>query len=218
MRCEARIALPAISARKAAATSIWPRWPRSAWMRGSNGVSEPRAASVDSAPVTSAAWNTRSISNRPAKRQRGRELRAVEQRQPFLGAEHDRREAGARQRRRRRACARRQARTSPTPIIAAVMWASGARSPDAPTEPWHGTTGITLARQHGFEHVEASRSRTPEAPRPRLASFSAIISRTVARAHRLADARGVREHDVALERREVGGRRCARWPACRSRC
>ena len=36
------------------ATSIWPRWPRSAWMRGSNGVSEPRAASVDSAPVTSA--------------------------------------------------------------------------------------------------------------------------------------------------------------------
>ena len=41
MRCEARIALPAISARKAAATSIWPRWPRSAWMRASNGVSEP---------------------------------------------------------------------------------------------------------------------------------------------------------------------------------
>ena len=24
-----------------------------------------------------------------------------------------------------------------------VMWASGARSPLAPTEPWHGTTGVT---------------------------------------------------------------------------
>ena len=41
-------------ARSAAAVSIWPRWPRSAWMRGSNGASEPLAASVDSAPVTSA--------------------------------------------------------------------------------------------------------------------------------------------------------------------
>ena len=48
------------------AVSIWPRWRRSAWMRGSNGVSEPLAASVDSAPVTSAARNSRSASNRPA--------------------------------------------------------------------------------------------------------------------------------------------------------
>ena len=36
------------------------------WMRGSNGASEPRAASVDSAPVTSADWNSVSVSNRAA--------------------------------------------------------------------------------------------------------------------------------------------------------
>ena len=39
-------------------TSIWPLCRRSAWMRGSKGVSEPLAASVDSAPVTSADWNS----------------------------------------------------------------------------------------------------------------------------------------------------------------
>jgi hypothetical protein len=35
-------------------------------MRASNGVSEPLAASVDSAPVTSAARNTHSMANRLA--------------------------------------------------------------------------------------------------------------------------------------------------------
>src|SRR3546814_8694226 len=35
-------------------------------MRGSNGVSDPLAASVDSAPVTSAAVNSVSAANRPA--------------------------------------------------------------------------------------------------------------------------------------------------------
>ena len=40
------------------ATSICPGWPRSAWMRGSNGPSLPRAASTVSAPTTSAASST----------------------------------------------------------------------------------------------------------------------------------------------------------------
>ena len=45
--------------------------------------------------------------------------------------------------------------------------------------------------------------RTPEAPWPRLASLSAIISRTFAVLHRLADAGGVRQHDVTLQRDQV---------------
>ncbi|MNV36001.1 hypothetical protein D3C71_1274640 [compost metagenome] len=65
-RCDSRIAEPCIRVRSVAAVAIWPRWPRMAWMRGSNGVSEPLAASTDSAPVTSAAWNTVVISNSPA--------------------------------------------------------------------------------------------------------------------------------------------------------
>ncbi len=67
---------------------------RSAWMRGSNGVSDPLAASVESAPVTSAGWNSALGLEQPGQRIGGRELRAVEQRQAFLGAERQRREAG----------------------------------------------------------------------------------------------------------------------------
>ena len=59
------------------------------------------------------------------------------------------------------------------------MWASGARSPDAPTEPWLGITGI-MSRASMASSMSTVCGRTPEAPWPRLASFSAIISRTVA--------------------------------------
>ena len=55
-------------------------------MRASNGVSEPRAASVESAPVISADWNMRSIANSRIERLRRGELRAVEQRKTFLRA------------------------------------------------------------------------------------------------------------------------------------
>ena len=37
----ARISLPSSRPRSTAATSIWPGWPRAAWMRGSNGASVP---------------------------------------------------------------------------------------------------------------------------------------------------------------------------------
>ena len=95
-------------------------------------------------------------------------------------------------------------KASPTPIIAAVMWASGARSPDAPTEPCAGTTGMTpfasmasssasVAGPHaGGALREAGELQRHHQPHDR-------------HGHRLADAGGVREHDVALERREIGG-------------
>jgi hypothetical protein len=58
------------------------------------------------------------------------------------------------------------------------MWASGARSPDAPTEPWHGTTGVRpLASIASISRTVAS--CTPDAPCARLASLSAIISRAI---------------------------------------
>ena len=71
---------------------IWPGWPRSSWMRGSNGVSLPMAASTAMAPATTAAAKRFSAAKRPMQRQRGRDLRAVEQRQSFLGAEREGRE------------------------------------------------------------------------------------------------------------------------------
>ena len=69
-------------------------------------------------------------------------------------------------------------RISPAPIIAAAMCASGARSPDAPTEPWAGTTGIR-SRSSMASSMATVSGRTPEAPCARLASLRAIISRTI---------------------------------------
>ena len=140
--------------------------------------------------------------DREQRRQRlgGGELRAVEQREPFLRAEHERREAGARQRRVGRHALAGEVRPRRSPSIAAAMCASGARSPEAPTEPWLGITGMTPRASIASQHARASPAARRRRRAPRLASFSAIISRTVAGAHRLADAGRVREHDVALQR------------------
>ncbi len=69
---------------------------------------------------------------------------------------------------------------SPAPIITAAMWASGARSPEAPTEPCAGTTGVTPCASMPSRSATTSH-RTPDAPRPSDRSFSAIISRTTPR-------------------------------------
>ena len=108
----------------------------------------------------------------------GRELRAVEQRKPLFGPKHDRRKPGFGERR-AAGMTRSPRRASPTPIIAAAICASGARSPEAPTEPCAGTTGVTPAREHGLDESSVS-GCTPEAPWARLPSFSAIMSRVVA--------------------------------------
>ena len=63
---------------------------------------------------------------------------------------------------------------SPSPMSTADMCASGARSPDAPTEPCCGTTGITPRIGISCRSLISSQ-RTPEAPRPNETSFNAII-------------------------------------------
>ena len=87
------MALPAISARNAAATSIWPRWRRKRMdarierrIRAARGVGRQRAGDERRAPQ-------RLGLEQAGERVGGGELRAVEQRQPFLRRERDRREA-----------------------------------------------------------------------------------------------------------------------------
>ena len=70
---------------------------RRRWMRASKGASEPRAASVESAPVTSAERNASSHLEEAGEREGGRELRAVQERQPLLRAERDRLQVRRRQ-------------------------------------------------------------------------------------------------------------------------
>ena len=63
-------------------------------MRASNGVSEPLAASVDKAPATTALMKDDLGLEQARQRIGGRELGAVQECQPFLGAKCQRLEAG----------------------------------------------------------------------------------------------------------------------------
>ncbi len=147
-------------------------------MRWSNGVSDPLAASVESAPVTRAERNSTSASNRAAR------AWAVENCVPFRSA---RPSLGPRARGLSPASARAAAaglgapstKISPTPIMVAAMCASGARSPDAPTEPCPGITGVRPRISRASSRAMVC-GCTPEAPWARLASFRASISRTIA--------------------------------------
>ena len=170
------MAEPLISSRRTAAHSIWAAWPRSAWMRWSNGLSEPRAASVERADVTSDACKRRSASNRPASAQAAENCVPLRRASPSLGPSASSGERPASARASAAGLRPPGVMTSPIPIRAQVIWASGARSPEAPTEPCSGTTG-RMSRASIASSSATVSSRTPEAPRARLASFSAIIIR-----------------------------------------
>ena len=60
---------------------------------------------------------------------------------------------------------------------------------------------MTSLRQHRLEQLERLQPHAGGAA-PRLASFSAIISRTIACGMRLADAGSMRQDEVALQRLE----------------
>ena len=210
------MALPAISRRSASAAVDLARWRRSAWIRGSNGASEPLAASVESAPVTSAALQQRcGMRTGPSQRIGGRELGAVEQRQSFLRAKRQRRQAGLRQGAAaglRPAANRSRRRRSSSPPCARA-------APDRPS------ADRALARddrrqapgQHRFEQ----RPSWPAArPRPlrqaRRASAPASGERPGRR--RIAHARRVRLSTILRWSVARSARRCGRWRACRSPC
>ena len=133
------------------------------------------------------------------------EMRAVEQRQPFLGLERQRPHAGGLQRLARRHAAPCPTPPRPSPIRQAATCASGARSPDDPTEPCSGTTGCTPRFRHATR-VSTTLGRTPEAPRASEAASSRIIARVSASASGGTNTAGVAQHEVALQRGALGRR------------
>jgi hypothetical protein len=66
---------------------------------------------------------------------------------------------------------------SPSPIRTSAACASGARSPDAPTDPIDGTTGVTPA-DSSRARCSHTTGRTPERPRASEAQSTIIIART----------------------------------------
>ena len=70
--------------------------------------------------------------------------------------------------------------TSPSPMSASAQWASGARSPLAPSEPYSGTTGVMPAFRSAAI-VSATIGRVPDHPIASVRARSTIIARTTSR-------------------------------------
>jgi hypothetical protein len=67
--------------------------------------------------------------------------------------------------------------TQPSPVSTSAQCASGARSPDAPSDPCSGTHGTTPAFNRPTND-EATSGRTPERPIANDRTRSSIIART----------------------------------------
>ncbi len=187
-----------------AAEARWPGCGRTAWMRASKAASVPRRASVESAPIRSAARTSRRASSTASAVERGHRLGAVDQRQPFARRQAERLEAGARQRRGARRCARPADQASPRPSSGSARWASGARSPEAPTEPRDGTTGCTPAVEQLEQALEQRLAHARVAARQGVGAQQQHAAHLVL-GERLAHAGGVREHQPLLQGLEVRG-------------
>ena len=132
---------------------------------------------------------------------RGRELRAVEQREALLRAERERREAGVGE-----SDVRRQAATLEKDLADAdhrrghmSQRREIARRAD---RALHGDDGRHAARQHRLQERQRfpPHAGGPLGEAPELQGHHQPDDR---RRRRLADARGMRKHDVALQPREV---------------
>ena len=69
-------------------------------------------------------------------------------------------------------------KTSPSPISGRDRCARGARSPEAPTDPFSGITGKIFSDSIEIK-CSITCGRTPEYPRAKLKSFRIIASRTI---------------------------------------
>ena len=91
------------------------------------------------------------------RQHRRRRLRAVDERQAFLGLELHRLQG-------RRSRASRRRASPPSPISTSARWASGARSPLAPTDPREGMRGCTPRVEQRRAAARASRAGCRSSP------------------------------------------------------
>ncbi len=187
-----------------AAESICRGWGRAACSRSSSAHRVPNNASRLSAPATSAHSATFSAS--VTARQPSAAINAV----PFVSASPSFASSvtGARPARRSASApARRSPRNSasPSPMMTSAMCASGARSPDAPSDPWHGTTGWTprSSMSSSRRRVCEADARMPLCQRVRADQHHGAHDRPF---QRLAYAHRMRHHDVALQLAHLVGR------------
>ncbi len=186
-------------------------WPRAPPLPGaaaprrsrlSNAASEPREASSDAAPTRSA-----DVARARSRGSSARPPTATDiwtpliEREPFLGPESDRPDAARPAT--HPSAARLPApdrRTRPSPIRPRARCASGARSPDAPTEPCAGTSGRTSAASIASERLDRRDANAGVPAREGVGPQRHHRAHRRGPAARTPDARGVASDQVALER------------------
>jgi hypothetical protein len=137
------------------------------------------------------------------QRLRGRELGAVEQREPLLRAERNGREPGAGERGRGRHALARMLRLA-DPEHGGRQMSEGRQIARRSHRALARDHRNKVTRQHSVEHLDGAHAHAGGA-----AAEARELQRHhqphIGRPHRLADPGGVGEHDVALERGEVRG-------------
>ena len=106
--------------------------------------------------------------------------------------------------------------TSPSPISASATVASGARSPEQPSDPYSGTIGGDAGVEHRGQRGRGLRADAG-APRARVASRSSISARTTSRSTGCAAAGRMRADQRGLQRGSAVRPGWTWWPARRSR-
>ena len=163
----------------------------------------PSSASTDIAAATLAVALSRAASAATSAPSADMSCVPLRIASPSLAPEHERLEAGLAQRDEGRHDLSRPPPPAPRPISGSARCASGARSPEAPTEPCAGTTGW-IPRRRKSSRRSATIGRAPEKPeRERVRAQQQHRPHDLAR-QRLADARGVADEQVLLEPLGVG--------------
>ena len=188
---------PSRSRKTFAAESPWPRSGRSAWICGRNEVRDPCSASSDWAHARSAAAASRRARTSPSAANDAMNCVPLISESPSFASS---RNGSSPTRASASSPGSRSPSTnaSPSPTSGSARCASGARSPDAPTEPRLGTTGTTPRFRHSSSSSTVS-IRAPEVPfgqrvRPqqhRRADDLVVV--------RLADAARVRTEQAELQ-------------------
>ena len=178
-RCDATIGLPSSSLRRFDADATTPGCGRSAVSRSSNTRSEPSAASTLIAAVTSAVRTSRSARETARIPIASIPCVPLTSARPSLALSS----SGSSPAERRTSPAglgSPSTSSSPRPTSGSARFASGARSPDAPSEPCSGTTGIRS--RFSISTIRSTTSaRTPECPSASTCARSSSIARASSR-------------------------------------
>ena len=151
------------------------------------------------------------------RRHRGHDLGAVDQRQPLLGRQLEALQPGPAQRLLAATPARPDSTASPSPISTSARCASGARSPEAPTDPCARHDRVDTGVEQVQQTVDHHRPGSGIAPRQDVRAQHQHRAHRVL-GERLAHPAGVRAQQVALELGELRRSGCARRRGARTRC